>query len=88
MWCRNSILIVTRWRSAAYQFPEKTKNEGRSGNVLENKGANDILPEYVFDFVPENGNFWMTLCRFLANSGRLLVAICKFEPPTAAWGNG
>jgi hypothetical protein len=37
--------------------PKSTKNEGRSGNVHENKGANDKVPEEKPDIITESTEF-------------------------------
>jgi hypothetical protein len=54
LWRLTDILMMIR---QGVLTPKSTKNEGRSGNVHENKGANDKVPEEKPDIITESTEF-------------------------------
>jgi hypothetical protein len=68
------VFILTRSRSGKPANQKDTKNADRSGEVYENKGQYDKVPEKNSDFVSEIAEFAQNFAGFAPNSA-------SFAPP-------
>jgi len=58
-------------------LPKDVKNEGRSGNVYENKGSSDKLPEVIAGICAQLKPFFFEFCGF----GRTICPALRLRSP-------